>query len=228
MQYGTSAKSGDYLGGVPVLRMGNIVDGRIDLADLKYLPPEHEAFPALFLTEGDLLFNRTNSPELVGKTAVVRSLPQPCSFASYLIRVRFAPEVVPEFVSWFINSPLGRAWVHANLSQQVGQANLSGAKLRAMTVPLPPLGIAEYVAREVSGLLEAQRVIASTLGDAIDQAERLKRSLLVAAQRGELVTPAPGEIAGPLVASVRDEVSSMRDARHARKVRDRGAVGSGS
>src|SRR6185437_2120857 len=106
--------------GVPVLRMGNIVDGDLDLTTLKYLPDSHEEFPRLLLRPGDLLFNRTNSPELVGKTAVFKGRPEKCSFASYLIRVRLASGCMPEFVSAFINSVFGRKWVKSVVTQQVG------------------------------------------------------------------------------------------------------------
>ncbi|MBU6326091.1 MAG: hypothetical protein KGQ89_00535, partial [Verrucomicrobia bacterium] len=70
MQYGTSAKTSEDSTGVPVLRMGNIKDGSLVLDSLKYLPANHEEFPALLLQDGDILFNRTNSAELVGKSAV--------------------------------------------------------------------------------------------------------------------------------------------------------------
>ena len=87
MQYGTSAKTSEDATGVPVLRMGNIKDGSLVLDSFKYLPTDHEEFPALLLQDGDLLFNRTNSAELVGKSAVYRGNPSPCSCASYLIRI---------------------------------------------------------------------------------------------------------------------------------------------
>ena len=109
IQYGSSAKASENAIGVPILRMGNITtDGRIDDADLKYLPAEHEEFPALLLADGDLLFNRTNSAELVGKSAVYRGRPDPCSFASYLIRVRTLPDAASVFVAACVNSSHGR------------------------------------------------------------------------------------------------------------------------
>jgi type I restriction enzyme, S subunit len=82
MQYGTSAKTGDDTTGIPVLRMGNIIRGTLEVENLKYLPNEHDEFPALLLDDGDILFNRTNSAELVGKTAVFRSELPAASFAS--------------------------------------------------------------------------------------------------------------------------------------------------
>ena len=85
--YGSSTKTSEK-GEVPVIRMGNIVNGGLDLTKLKFLSSAHEEFPDLLLQPGDLLFNRTNSAELVGKTAIYHGAPAPCSFASYLIPQR--------------------------------------------------------------------------------------------------------------------------------------------
>lgn len=88
------------------MRMGNIQDGSLDLSDLKYIAVDRE-IEGLLLEDGDLLFNRTNSPELVGKSAIYHG-DAPTTFASYLIRVRFHPDIVdPEFVNYWINSVWG-------------------------------------------------------------------------------------------------------------------------
>jgi type I restriction enzyme S subunit len=139
VQYGTSAKTTKDALGVPVIRMGNIQDGNIVLDSLKYLPSAHPGFPELLLESGDLLFNRTNSAELVGKSAVFECNDGPFSFASYLIRVRLAPYYLPQFLNYFLNSVFGRAWVATVANQQVGQANVNGSKLQALAVPLPPI-----------------------------------------------------------------------------------------
>jgi type I restriction enzyme, S subunit len=138
-RYGSSAKTtGDHTG-TPVLRMGNIQDGRLDITSLKYLPLDHPEFPELLLSAGDLLFNRTNSAELVGKAAVFGSEVLPCSYASYLIAVRLSNSFLSEFASAFINSTYGKTWVKSVKVQQVGQANINGTKLAALSLPLPPL-----------------------------------------------------------------------------------------
>ena len=136
VQYGSSSKAVDHFpGGVPVLRMGNIIEGKLSYENLKYLPTQHDEFPALLLEDGDVLFNRTNSAELVGKTAVYRDLGTKTSFASYLIRLQVVG-YIPELLSAYINSPYGRSWVASVTSQQVGQANVNGTKLRELGVPL--------------------------------------------------------------------------------------------
>ncbi len=105
VQYGSSAKTSEELGGIPVLRMINITsDGRLNLEELKCLPENHAEFPDLLLQAGDLLFNRTNSPELVGKSAVYQGRPFPCSFASYLIRVRVNAGCSPIYLAFCLNS----------------------------------------------------------------------------------------------------------------------------
>ena len=90
------------------------------------------------LEEGDVIFNRTNSAELVGKTAVYkRSFPESI-FASYLIRVQVFNEIYnPDFLSFFINSYFGRLYINSVVAQQVGQANVNGTKLSNMPIPLP-------------------------------------------------------------------------------------------
>lgn len=186
-RYGSSAKTNEDNTGIAVLRMGNIQEGRLDYSNLKYLPKSHNDFPSLFLKDGDLLFNRTNSPELVGKTAIYRSELTPCSFASYLISVRLAPNIIPEFVSSFINSVYGRHWVKSVVVQQVGQANVNGSKLAALTIPLPPareqIELFELLMEKIAGTFEQTRNIELS----IKQASVQRQNILRAAFAGQLV-----------------------------------------
>ena len=192
VQYGTSAKTSDDQGGVPVLRMGNIQRGTLDWSKLKYLPAAHGEFPSLFLADGDVLFNRTNSLELVGKSAVYQGRPEPASFASYLIRLRCSA-VRPDLLARYLNSPIGRSWVGRFASQQVGQANVNGTKLRALGIPLPPM--AEQV--EISRLLDTAFARADRLEAEAARAsallDRLESAILAKAFRGELVPQDPND-----------------------------------
>lgn len=186
VQYGSSAKTSEDSAGVPVMRMGNIQDGKFDFEKLKYLPKKHDEFPELILEIGDLLFNRTNSAELVGKTAVFKGTPQPCSFASYLIRVRFADGCVPDFFSFFINSVFGRAWIADVVSQQVGQANVNGTKLQALAVPLPPLSEQTRIVSEVERRLSVVDELEALVRANLQRAIRLRQAILQKAFSGEL------------------------------------------
>ena len=186
VQYGSSSKTSEHLEGVPVLRMGNIFEGQLDLKKLKYLPFDHAEFPEMLLQKGDLLFNRTNSPELVGKTAVYRGSPNPCSFASYLIRAKFNAGVGPIFVSSYLESLYGRTWVKSVVNQQVGQANVNGTKLKALVVPLPPELEQIEIVTQVELLLGNANRLFGEIEVATNRTTRLRQSVLSEAFLGAL------------------------------------------
>lgn len=151
--YGTSQKTGDGPG-VPVLRMGNIQRGQIVFDSLKFLQDQLGDLPSLYLRKSDLLFNRTNSYELVGKTGLFLGESEKFSFASYLIRVRLmSPLVCPEYVNIYINSiDCRQTQIEPQIVQQNGQANFNGTKLQQICVPLPPLAEQERIVARVQDL----------------------------------------------------------------------------
>ena len=140
-QYGTSQKSVEGLDGIPVLAMGNIQSGSVDTLSEKCISSESPELPELYLQSGDLLYNRTNSFELVGKTGLFRGPSDRFTFASYLIRIKLLPEAtVPEFVNMVMNSKYFReTQVEPKITKQTGQANVNGTSMRSMFVPLPPM-----------------------------------------------------------------------------------------
>jgi type I restriction enzyme, S subunit len=187
IQYGSGARCGAQESGadVPVLRMGNVKNGALVWESLKYLPAQHADFPKLLLKQGDLLFNRTNSAEHVGKSAVFES-DRVASFASYLIRVRFGPRIIPEWASMVINSPMGRQFVASVVSQQVGQANVNGTKLKSFPLPVPPLDEQRRRVADHSEVLDSVGRLRQTARSVADHAQVLRRSLLMAAFSGGL------------------------------------------
>jgi type I restriction enzyme S subunit len=194
VQYGSSAKTNEDSDGVAVLRMGNLTgDGRLDVAKLKYLPKNHDEFPGLLLDEGDLLFNRTNSAELVGKSAVYAGNPSPCSFASYLIRVKTVRGCDSRYVALCLNSDLGRTWIKSVVSQQVGQANVNGTKLQAFVFPMPPQSEQSRILAEVErrlSIIDEHEVLVEK--DLI-RADRLRQAILREAFAGKLVPQDPND-----------------------------------
>ena len=206
IQYGTSNKAGLDPSGVPVLRMGNIQEGLFDFSDLKYLHSEDAEVQKTLLAPGDLLFNRTNSPELVGKSAIYReNYPLAC-FASYLIRVSFPEGCLPDYVCFFINSQHGRAYIAQVRSQQVGQANVNGTKLAAMPIPLPPLAEQHRIVAEVERRLSVIQQAEATVEASLARADRLRQSILKQAFSGKLVSQDPGdEPASVLLERIRAE-----------------------
>ena len=138
--YGSSSKASDVDVGLPMIRMGNVdYSGNVDLSALKYvdLPPEDAV--RFGLKDGDILFNRTNSKELVGKTGLWIGERQ-AVIASYFIRLRVAEQMVRPFFVWaFMNTPQMKRVLFETARGAIGQANINSRELRAFRIPLPSL-----------------------------------------------------------------------------------------
>ena len=194
IQYRTSEKAGDNPSGIPVIRMGNIQDGKLIFDKLKYFPKEWTQLHDFLLEAGDVLFNRTNSAELVGKTAVYENHHPEAVFASYLIRARVNKNVYsPDLLSAFINSLYGRQYIASVVSQQVGQANVNGTKLSSMSIPLPPLAEQFRIVAEIERRLSVADETEKTIDQSLKQAERLRQSILKRAFEGKLVPQDPDD-----------------------------------
>lgn len=136
VEYGSSAKSSSK-GSMPVLRMGNLQGGKIDWSDLVYTDDERE-IAKYALCSGDVLFNRTNTIDLVGKTSIYRG-EQPAIFAGYLIRLKAKRDLLDSrFLNYTLNTELAKKYSLKVLSIAVGQANINGQKLRTYPIPHPP------------------------------------------------------------------------------------------
>jgi type I restriction enzyme S subunit len=186
VRYGTSEKAHDEPSGTPILRMGNIQGGRLDLTDLKYLYISDRDRENLLLRPGDVLVNRTNSAELVGKCAVFEE-GSDYTFASYLIRLRFdSTRADARLIAAYINSPIGRAYMFSKRKQMTGQANVNSKTLRVMPVSLPSIEEQRRIVAYLDGL-QAQANELTAL-QAATQAElgALLPSVLDRAFRGEL------------------------------------------
>jgi type I restriction enzyme S subunit len=194
-QYGLSIKAdAGPRDGVAILRMGNIQDGRIDAADLKYIPPGKVDVPAYQVRRGNILFNRTNSPELVGKAAVF-DLDLEAVFASYLVRLECDERLVDsQYLCGWINSPWGRRWARTVRTESVSQANINVSRLQTMPVPAPPLAEQREIVRRTEELFAFAAKVERRVAVAVERAEKLWRTILARALRGELV-PTEAEIA---------------------------------
>jgi restriction endonuclease S subunit len=157
VQYGCSSLASELPIGVPMLRMNNLQDDGWDLRDLKYIELGPEEIERFRVAPGDLLFNRTNSKELVGKCEVF-SEPGDWVFASYLIRLRLRSEsVLPQFASDFLNTRSGRLQIDRLSRQIIGMTNINAEELKEILIPVPAL----LKQREFVTIMDAARAARS-------------------------------------------------------------------
>jgi len=137
-QYGTSKRANTNGEGIPVLRMNNIdYDGHLHLVNMKHVELSEREQERYALTDGDILFNRTNSKELVGKTCLWCGK-TPAVIASYLIRVRLNNTmVIPEFVWVYMNCPFIKQLLLNMSRRAIGMANINAKELRDIPLILP-------------------------------------------------------------------------------------------
>lgn len=188
--YGSSAKSKSS-GNTPVLRMGNIQNGKLDWSDLVYTSDSKE-IEKYTLSLGDVLFNRTNSPELVGKTAVYNG-EKPAIYAGYLIRIRCGSQVLPDYLNYCLNSPMGRAWCWEVKSDGVSQSNINATKLGEFQFLLPTMEEQQEIIRLVKKLFSFSDNLAEHYRTARSLVDELTPSLLGIAFSGELVPQDPND-----------------------------------
>ena len=140
VKYGTSkpaVEGGKY----PYLRMNNLTsDGHLDLNDLKYIDISEDEIEKCVVRKGDVLFNRTNSIELVGKTAVF-DLPDDMVIAGYIIRVRLNERMLPEVLSQYMNLEALKDILRSMAKGAVNQANINAQELQSIKVYIPDMGL---------------------------------------------------------------------------------------
>jgi len=160
-QYGISVKGGE-AGNCPILRMGNQINGRISVVNLQFAEISELDLAKFRIHRGDILFNRTNSLDLVGRTAIF-DLDGDYVFASYLIRLRTIDTVLDSFyLNLYLNAEATQRRLKSIASRAVSQSNISATRLRGFVVPVPPLSEQRHIA-----------VILGLVQRAIEQQERL-------------------------------------------------------
>jgi type I restriction enzyme, S subunit len=179
--YGTSAKAGPD-GKWPVLRMGNITyEGGWDFSSLKYMELDPKEERKYLVHNGEILFNRTNSKELVGKTAVYRE-PIPMAYAGYLIRCVVNDEADPEYIAAFLNSAHGKKKLRSMCKSIVGMANINAKELQAISLLKPPV----HLQRKFGVIVKSIISVRQSIVDAGKYDDLLFSSIQQRAFRGEL------------------------------------------
>jgi restriction endonuclease S subunit len=148
-QYGLSEKASKEKIGTPMLRMNNIFNSEIVVDNLKYINIDGSIKNKYRLNKGDLLFNRTNSKELVGKTAIFNKDGE-YTFASYLIRVVIdSTKANLNYINFLFNSTLLKYQKDMISRQITGQANINAQEMQDFLFPLPPLKIQTEIANTI-------------------------------------------------------------------------------
>lgn len=182
--YGTSAKS-QKEGLIPVLRMGNLQSGKLDWSDLVYTSDRNE-IEKYKLIAGDILFNRTNSPELVvGKTSIFRG-EREAIYAGYLIKIQCLDGLNSEYLNYHLNSHIAKQYCYEVKSDGVSQSNINAQKLAAYPLEVPPIEEQAEIVRRVEQLFVYADTIEKQVNNALSRVNNLTQSILAKAFRGEL------------------------------------------
>ena len=191
VEYGTATKSAPS-GDVPVLRMGNIQDGKIDWDDLVYTSRPEEIYRYL-LKDGDVLFNRTNSPELVGKTAIYADS-RPAIFAGYIIRINHIESIVDsQYLNLFLNSHVARQHGNSVKTDGVNQSNISGAKLIEYPFPYCSLEEQHEAVTVLDRILVHVDEVEAEINRELLSVDTLRQAILKKAFSGQLVPQDPSD-----------------------------------
>jgi len=191
LKYGTAKKS-DASGNVVVLRMGNLQQGEIDWSDLAYSndPDDIERYK---LFPGDVLFNRTNSAALVGKTAIYRG-EYPAIYAGYLIKLDYDHDkIIGDYLNYALNTLDAKKYCNSVKTDGVNQSNINAKKIGAYSFNVPSIPEQEKIVSAIQKLLSKEQQTKEAAEIVLDQIELMKKSILARAFRGELGTNDPSE-----------------------------------
>lgn len=191
LKYGTAKKSVQD-GDVAVLRMGNLQNGEIDWGSLVY-SNDQDDIEKYSLKDGDVLFNRTNSAELVGKTSIYRG-ERPAIYAGYLIKLDYKRDkIIGDFFNYMLNSPKAKEYCNKVKTDGVNQSNINAKKIGAFEFDVPTILEQQEIVRLLDNLLSREQSTVTACEEALTIIDTLKKSILARAFRGELGTGDPSE-----------------------------------
>lgn len=184
LKYGTAKKS-KKTGSTVVLRMGNLQSGEIDWNNLAY-SDDKDDIQKYLLDIHDVLFNRTNSSELVGKTSIYRG-EHPAIYAGYLIKMDYKKDrLTGLYLNYVMNSPKSKEYCKSIKSDGVNQSNINAKKIGAFIIPVPSLHEQHEITRILDSLLAKEQQVKEAAESVLEQIELMKKAILARAFRGEL------------------------------------------
>ncbi len=184
--YGVSA-SLKPAGEIAILRMGNLVEGEIDFNDVRFLDEVDEG---LLLQSNDVVFNRTNSLDLVGKTSIYRGdADYPVSLASYLVRFRFNKDFQPEYANYVMGTRDLMALVRTLALPSIGQANLNPSRYALIEFPIPPIDEQYEIVSFLNVEIERLKTSLDKIQGSIDFLSEYRAALVTSAVTGQFAEP---------------------------------------
>ena len=173
VRYGSSRPAVDG-GAYPYLRMNNITyDGRLDLSNVKQIDVPENELKNCTVQYGDVLFNRTNSKELVGKTCVYNR-DELMVLAGFVVRVRVNEKATPEFLSAFLNTDFSKHMLFEMCKAAIGQANINAQEMQDIAIYIPPIELQKCF----SAFVEEAEKMRLTIRQGLDKMETLKQALM--------------------------------------------------
>jgi len=162
LKYGTSkpaCENGKY----KYLRMGNLtINGELDLSSLKTIDIPDDEVEKCVVRYGDILFNRTNSLDLIGKTCMF-NLDEPMVIAGYIIRVRLSLNLNPRYISAMFNMPRMKLLLKKMAKGAVNQANINSKELASILTPIPPLDLQQQFASKIEVIEHQKELIKQSI-----------------------------------------------------------------
>ncbi|WP_165176835.1 restriction endonuclease subunit S [Desulfovibrio sp. ZJ369] len=184
LKYGTAKKSKE-TGSTVVLRMGNLQGGEIDWSNLAY-SDDQDDIQKYLLSPNDILFNRTNSAELVGKTSIYRG-EYPAIYAGYLIKMDYKKDrLIGSYLNYIMNSLKAKEYCNSVKTDGVNQSNINAKKLGAFIIPVPCLSEQQEIVRILDNLLAKEQQAKEAAETVLNQIDLMKKAILARAFRGEL------------------------------------------
>lgn len=189
-QNGLYKPKSSYGDGIRIIRIDAFYDGVIEQWDeLKRLRLDENEIECYSLNLNDILINRVNSMQYLGKSALVRELKDICVFESNIMRLSVdESRIYPEFLISFLNSPMGLNELRKNAKQAVNQASINQQDIKNVIINLPALSEQHEIVRLIDDLLARERSAQQATEQALASIDLMKKSILARAFRGELGT----------------------------------------
>lgn len=207
-QNGLYKPASDYGAGCQIIRIDGFYDGSVvNSENLKRLSVTKDDVEIYGLNVGELIVNRVNSIEYLGKSALIRKLEEPAVFESNIMRCSLVPSAISkEFVTLFLNSKLGRQELCKNAKHAVNQASINQTDVGNAFLPICSFEEQEVIAREIIGKTDSIDRTVAEIKQQLIKSETLRQSILKKAFSGQLVPQDPNdEPASELLARIKIE-----------------------